>query len=339
MNAIALLGTVLGLSFTAGINLYATTLIVGLSIRNGWVTDYPEGLAVLGSDPIIIIAGIMYTCEFIADKVPAFDSFWDAIHTFIRPVAGAGLAFAAVGTSDPGFMVIMTLIGGGVATATHVSKSGVRLLVNTSPEPVSNTIVSIGEDIGAFSIAYLAMAHPAVACVVVIILLAVIAWGGPVLLRYLRFLLVAAGGRVKSWFSKHGESDFLPGDHLAELGADRPPTVVSRCFARRCGKAGSNRHGYLSVRDGDLAFTYNKRLKVCVERIPSESVALVRTDRRLLYEIVEVNGKDGSVTRFLFSKTREPLAALIESAVTSEPVTVMGGEVTGPMPAGAAAPA
>jgi hypothetical protein len=339
MNAIALLGTVLGLSFTAGINLYATTLIVGLSIRNGWVTDYPEGLAVLGSDPIIIIAGIMYTCEFIADKVPAFDSFWDAMHTFIRPVAGAGLAFAAVGTADPVFMVIMTLIGGGVATATHVSKSGVRLLVNTSPEPVSNSVVSIIEDIGAFSIAYLAMTNPVVACVVVIVLLAVLAWGGPILLRYLRFLMVAAGGRVKSWFSKREESDFLPGDHLGVLGAERPPTVVVRCFARRCGKAGSNRLGYLSVRDGDLAFTYSKRLKVYAEHIACDSVAAVRTDRRLLYDIVEVNGKDGSVTRFLFSKTREPLVALLESAVTSEPITVKTGEVSGPITVGAPAPA
>ena len=121
MNPITLLGMVLGLSFTSGINLYATVLTVGVAIRNDWVTHYPAGLEPLGSDGVLIVAGIMYACEFAADKIPGFDSTWDAIQTFFRPIGGAALAFAATGHADPAFVTVATLLGGTVATAKTTS--------------------------------------------------------------------------------------------------------------------------------------------------------------------------------------------------------------------------
>jgi len=148
METLSLLGIALGFATLSGINLYLTTFLTGLAIRFNWINlaaKY-ESLAILENPWIIGVAGVLFFIEFFADKIPWVDSSWDAIHTFIRPVGGALLALTALGEMDPAVSVIAALLGGGTSLVTHATKAGGRLLINMSPEPISNSVASIGED-------------------------------------------------------------------------------------------------------------------------------------------------------------------------------------------------
>src|SRR4051795_13627735 len=140
MEQLNLLAVALGLAALAGINLYLTVFATGLAIHFHWITlsaQY-QSLEILGNPWIITVAGILYSLEFFADKIPWVDSLWDAIHTVIRPIGGAFLAIRVLGTPDPVFDVVIVLLAGGVTFATHAAKAGTRLVVNHSPEPFSN---------------------------------------------------------------------------------------------------------------------------------------------------------------------------------------------------------
>ena len=148
MDTLSLLGVALGFATLSGINLYLTTFMAGLAVRFNWVdlADKYESLAILANPWIIGIAGVLFLIEFFADKIPWIDSSWDAIHTFIRPIGGTLLALAALGEMDPAVSVVAALLSGSTTLLTHATKSGSRLLINMSPEPVSNTVASLGED-------------------------------------------------------------------------------------------------------------------------------------------------------------------------------------------------
>jgi len=148
MEILEQLGVALGFATLAGINLYLTTLVAGLAIRFDWLslsTQY-EQLHILSDPWVIGVAGTLFFFEFFADKIPWVDSSWDALHTFIRPIGGAMLALTALGELDPAFTVIAGLLAGSTSLTTHLAKAGSRLLINFSPEPVSNTIASTTED-------------------------------------------------------------------------------------------------------------------------------------------------------------------------------------------------
>ncbi|AJK47281.1 DUF4126 domain-containing protein [Burkholderia plantarii] len=134
-----------GLAWASGLRLYLTVLIAGVLARTGLV-HLPDTLAALTSPWVIGAAGVLAVAEFLADKIPAFDSLWDAIHTFIRIPAGAVLAAGALGHADPAMLMIAGLAGGTLAGSAHVAKAGTRALINLSPEPVSNWIASTTED-------------------------------------------------------------------------------------------------------------------------------------------------------------------------------------------------
>ena len=148
MDTLSLLGVALGFATLSGINLYLTTFMAGLAGRFNWVdlADKYESLAILANPWIIGIAGVLFLIEFFADKIPWIDSSWDAIHTFIRPIGGTLLALAALGEMDPAVSVVAALLSGSTTLLTHATKAGSRLLINMSPEPVSNTVASLGED-------------------------------------------------------------------------------------------------------------------------------------------------------------------------------------------------
>ncbi|NIP95392.1 MAG: DUF4126 domain-containing protein, partial [Akkermansiaceae bacterium] len=129
-------------------NLYLTVLVTGLAVRLDWISlaaRYAE-LEILGNWWIIGVAGAFFVVEFFADKVPWLDSAWDSMHTVIRPAGGILLALAALGELDPVVSVVAALLFGGVSLVTHSAKAGARLLINTSPEPVTNTAASVAED-------------------------------------------------------------------------------------------------------------------------------------------------------------------------------------------------
>ena len=158
MGLIATLSAMFGSSFLSGFSAYATVGFLGLFGRLGWL-NLPEGLKVLENPTIFGIALALFVVEFVADKVPAFDSFWDSIQTFIRIPTGAVLAYAAVGDVSPELKFGAVLLGGTVAFSAHASKSTVRALANMSPEPISNWLLSLGQDtlilLGVFLIFYL----------------------------------------------------------------------------------------------------------------------------------------------------------------------------------------
>lgn len=162
------LGRTLGFSFAAGINLYATVAILGLAKRYGWVT-LPEQFAVFDNDVVIGAAILLYIIEFVADKIPWVDSLWDTVHTVIRPVGGALIAVTTLGETNPTIEGLVALLGGTIAAGTHFTKAGTRAMANTSPEPFSNWVLSISEDIFVIGLATLALKYPVAAAMVVIV--------------------------------------------------------------------------------------------------------------------------------------------------------------------------
>ena len=185
MEWIATLGRTMGFSFAAGINLYATVAILGLASRYQWVT-LPEQYRAFDNDVIIISAIALYVVEFVADKIPWFDSVWDAIHTAIRPVGGALIAVTTLGDASPTTEVLVGLLGGTLAAGTHFGKAGTRAIANTSPEPFSNWILSLGEDAFVVTLGLIALKYPVVAALVVATGVVVIALFAAVLLRAIR---------------------------------------------------------------------------------------------------------------------------------------------------------
>jgi hypothetical protein len=139
------LALVAGIAWASGLRLYLTLFVIGLLARFQ-VVALPAAFDLLGDPWVLTASGIMLTAEFFADKLPGFDSVWDSVHTFIRVPAGAILAAAAVGTVDPVTVAVAAILGGAIASGTHIAKAGTRALINTSPEPFSNWAASIAEE-------------------------------------------------------------------------------------------------------------------------------------------------------------------------------------------------
>lgn len=176
MDTLELLGVALGLATLAGINLYLTVFVAGMSLHFHWVAlpAHLGSLQVLESPWIWGVAGVLYLLEFFADKVPWVDSLNDSIHTAIRPVGGALLGVLALGQSDPVIQVVAALLAGGAAMTAHLTKSGVRLIANASPEPVSNVALSVGEDVVVLGSLALLFTHPIVLGVLAIVFLGLV---------------------------------------------------------------------------------------------------------------------------------------------------------------------
>jgi hypothetical protein len=185
------LSLALGSAWTSGINLYATVSVLGLLQKFG-ATHLPGGLDALDNWWIIGIAGTLYAIEFFADKIPYLDSVWDVIHTFIRIPAGAVVAYAATNQMDAGVSTAATLLGGALALSSHGTKAALRAGANLSPEPVSNWILSIVEDIVAFVGTFLAVFAPVLIAIVLIIFSIFFVRFLPKVLRAMRKLIGGA---------------------------------------------------------------------------------------------------------------------------------------------------
>ncbi len=183
MNPIQTLSLALGAGFSSGLNLYATVATLGLLQRFG-VVHLPASLQALGHPWVIGIAAALYLVEFLADKIPYVDTVWDFIHTFIRPPAAALLAYAAAGGAGAEWRWGAALLAGGVALTSHGTKASARAAVNASPEPFSNWSLSLGEDVLAVWLSWMATAHPVATTVIVAALLALCSF---LLYRLFRF--------------------------------------------------------------------------------------------------------------------------------------------------------
>jgi hypothetical protein len=173
------------LAFAAGLNVYATVAVLGLCSHFGLVA-LPEQFRAFDHPAIIAAALVMYIVEFIADKIPWVDSIWDVVHTIVRPIGGALVAVTALGDASPTAQALAALLGGSVAMSTHLAKAGTRAAANTSPEPFSNWLLSLGEDLLAVTLSYGALQHPLLALTVAVALLVVIVLFASVLVRALR---------------------------------------------------------------------------------------------------------------------------------------------------------
>jgi hypothetical protein len=173
-----------GLAWASGIRLYAAIFIVGLIGRLGWV-QLPEHLQLLEHNMVLGAAGFMLLVEFVADKVPAVDSAWDALHTFIRIPIGAMLAWGAMGNAAPEVQMAAGILGGAIAGGTHALKMGSRAAINTSPEPFSNWTASFSEDGILLAGLWLVFQHPLAFLTLLGLFLALAVWLIPKLLRFL----------------------------------------------------------------------------------------------------------------------------------------------------------
>jgi hypothetical protein len=173
------------LAFASGLNLYATVAVLGLCSHFGLVA-LPEQFRAFDNTVVIGVALFMYALEFVADKVPWFDSVWDAIHTVIRPIGGAFVAATAMAPASPMATALAALLGGSVAFTTHAAKASTRGLANTSPEPFSNWILSFVEDIVAAGLSYITLTHPVLAVTIALVLLAAIGLMASFVIRALR---------------------------------------------------------------------------------------------------------------------------------------------------------
>lgn len=185
MDTLTELSVAAALAWGSGLRLYAVVFLAGAAQRLGWVT-LPGDLALLAADPLLIASGVLLLGEFLADKVPAFDSLWDGVQTFARIPGGMALAAAALGEHGASVQLIAALLGGGVAGMTHMGKSGARAAINHSPEPFSNWTASFAEDGLVIFGLWLAWQYPWLFLALLLVFLLVLAWLLPKLWRLLR---------------------------------------------------------------------------------------------------------------------------------------------------------
>ncbi len=190
MEWFSTLSLALGTAWTSGINLYATVAVLGLLQKLG-ATKLPGGLDALDNWWVIGFAAGLYLVEFVADKVPYVDSVWDVVHTFIRVPAGAIVAYAATTDLDSSITIPATLVGGGLAFASHGTKAAARIGANLSPEPVSNWTLSIVEDVIAFLGTFLAVFAPFIVAGLLGIFLIAFFWFAPKVFRAIKRLFSA----------------------------------------------------------------------------------------------------------------------------------------------------
>lgn len=202
----------MGVAWASGINLYAAILMLGVMGATGNVA-LPADLQIL-TDPMVMgAAGFMYFVEFFTDKVPGVDTAWDGLSTFIRIPAGAILAAGVMGDVGPAAQLAAAIAGGTLTAGTHATKAGTRVLINTSPEPVSNWFASVGEDVAVILGLWTALAHPVLFIVLLILFILFMIWALPKLWRGIKKVFGFLRRKL--------------GDNNTEAPPDTPPSSVA----------------------------------------------------------------------------------------------------------------
>jgi hypothetical protein len=178
-------GLLLGSGWSAGINLYLTAAGLGIAHRLHWI-NLPGELDVLSHWAVIAVAVILYAIEFFADKFPYVDSAWDSVHTIIRPAGGMMIGYLAMSDANPAYQFAIALLIGSIALDSHLTKATTRVVINTSPEPVSNSIASVTEDAGVLGVLYLIINYPIIASLLVILFVVFSFWFLKKMFRFLK---------------------------------------------------------------------------------------------------------------------------------------------------------
>ena len=171
MTSLIALAQSLGLAYASGVSLYATILLLGLAERAHWISPLPGPLAVASNTVVLVIAGILAVLELGASLVPGMATLWETVHTAIRPPAAALVAVATAWNADPTIIAAAGILGGGLGLATHATKLGLRVAVDTSPEPISNGLLSASELGVVAGVTYFIWNHPIITLVIALVLL------------------------------------------------------------------------------------------------------------------------------------------------------------------------
>lgn len=324
MSTLSLLGTAFGLSFLSGIRLYAVVFLVGLAVRLDWFSLPPElaGLEILSHTAILIIAGALLLIEFIADKIPWVDSIWDSIHTFIRPVGAMLIGTAAFSQYGAVPEIALGLICGGIGLSSHSAKAGARLVVNQSPEPLSNIATSFIEDAFVLFGTWLFITHPVIGFSIVIILLAIISIILPRLFRLLNMELMALLGIVRGLGMDADQLDrpaplnALPDHYQRAILAHHIATddaLFLECFAGKGVPGGRYHAGLFIARPNSAFFLRRKWFRLKKYDLKIESPYEVSFHKGLLLSQLRINTAKKSMTFFATREFRSILekAALI----------------------------
>ena len=207
MDITSTIALTMGVAWASGINLYAAILMLGYMGTTGNI-DLPPGLDILMNPMVMGAAGIMYVIEFFADKVPGVDTGWDSLSTFIRIPAGAILAAGAIGDVSQPAQLAAAIAGGTLATGSHATKAGSRVLINTSPEPFSNWLASVGEDVAVIMGLWTALYNPVLFIVLLIVFIVLMIWLLPKIWRGIRKVF----GILQRWFGGGRDSPERPPD-------------------------------------------------------------------------------------------------------------------------------
>lgn len=302
MNVIQLLGSTLGLGLVSGINLYATVLVVGLGIRTGLIVLRPElhQLDVLANPIVLAVAGAIFVVEFLADKIQWIDSIWDAVHTFIRPLGAIVIGITALGETSPAAVVI-ALLCGGVALSGHSTKAGLRLIVNHSPEPFSNIVLSLIEDGLVVVGTYVAIQYPYLMLIIVLLFLVAFCWFAPRAFRLIRIESSAIVALFKKLFVKikhallrdgHDDpskfsNDEMPVDYVYhlrdELNRQDARTII-RCAAGKGIRGLRHSIGYLNITSDEMIFVCKRLFRLRTYVVPRNNIEHVHFKRHLLMD-------------------------------------------------------
>lgn len=196
-HTISLLSLSMALGWASGLNVYATVFMLGILGAMGSIV-LPPDLLILTHPAVLMASGFMYVVEFFADKIPGVDSGWDVLHTFIRIPAGVVLAAAAVGPVDPAVVFAAAIVGGVLSAGSHAGKAGIRVLINSSPEPFTNWTASVLEDILVISGLWLALTHPYLFLLLLVGFVLFMLWLLPRLWKAIRRLF----GAIARFFGK-----------------------------------------------------------------------------------------------------------------------------------------
>ena len=185
MDILANLGVMLGGSWASGVNLYLTVAGLGIMGRLG-ILSLPGDLEVISNPFVIAVAILMYAVEFFADKIPLVDSAWDSVHTFIRPLGGAVLSYMAMADIGPVAQIPAALLSGTVAMDSHLTKATTRAAINTSPEPITNSIASVSEDALVVGVLWMIVNHPIITGILVVLFIVFSIWFLKMMSRFVK---------------------------------------------------------------------------------------------------------------------------------------------------------
>ncbi len=321
METLDLLGVALGLATLAGINLYLTVFVTGLSIQQGWIILHPqyEQLAVLSDPTILWVSGVLFVLEFFADKIPWVDTLWDSVHTMIRPIGGAMLAITVLGNSHPVYSVIVGLLAGGMSLTAHGAKAGTRLLANASPEPFSNIGLSLAEDATVLGGLALIYKYPIVALVVAVAGVALAIWLAPRVFRAARAMLWFSWRRVQHALGAAPAQDHtvaLPPDVEIELFRDRGEDIevqwAAPCVSGRGDHLRGNLFGWLLLTSGEkggLDFVRNAERRPILNSIPVQGWKALHRSGWVCDKVVIYQVREGKKQTFQFDRSRRAQAA------------------------------